>query len=247
MAGKRVKCPGCGQAINVPGGEGRAAPAPARPAASPPSPAASSRMDDLFDEEGFSAQVEAVCPACRTEMPGSAVLCTKCGYNKQTGEILESHKTAGVDIDHGTLALQRAANDMEKEKEMQATLLKGGGMPWWALALVLFGLGSALTIAVLVVNASRRVDESVTFNPMGLFLVLMACAFTMLALGSYWMIVVHGFKKEGKPGLLTLIPPYVFYHVYKYPRETWRFLAALLVTGGIAGGLFAAAQSQGGI
>ncbi|MFK8110673.1 MAG: hypothetical protein AB8B91_00640 [Rubripirellula sp.] len=249
MAGKTVKCPGCGKPITVPGAgsPAKAQQAPARPAAPVQSAAASGRMNDLFDEEGFSAQIEAVCPACRTEMSGNAVFCTKCGYHKETGERLESHRTAGVDISHGTLALEKAERDMEKERALQAKLIKGAGMPWWALALVLFGIGSALTIAVLVVNASRRVDENFEFNPLALFFTLIGCACGLVALGGYWMIVVHGFKTDGKKGLLTLIPPYVFYHVYKYPRDTWKFLAVTIVMAGAAGGLFAAAAARGGL
>jgi hypothetical protein len=59
------------------------------------------------------------------------------------------------------------------------------------------------------------------------------------------MIVVHGFKTTGKKGLLVLIPPYAFYYVYLNLRATWKFLLAAIVLGGIAGGLFAAASSQG--
>ena len=203
-------------------------------------------MNDLFSEEGFSAQVEAVCPLCRAEMPASAVLCTKCGYHKESGMQFEAHKTAGVDIDHGTMALQKAADDMVKDKEMQRKMLAGAGMPWWGLALTLFVIGSGLTIAVLAVNASRRVDESISFNPMGLFLMLSGVAFYLVAQGSFLMIVVHAFKQSVKQGLLTLfIPFYALYYVFVNPRETWKFLAGAIVLGGIAGGLFAAASSQG--
>jgi hypothetical protein len=202
-------------------------------------------MDDLFTEEGLIDQVEAVCPACRAEMAANAVLCTKCGYHMESGEQLESHKTAGVDIDHGTLALQAAERAMVKDAEMQDKMLSGAGMPWWALALVLFVLGSAMTIAVLAVNASRRVDESFQFNPVGLFLLLSGVAFALVAVGAYWMIVIHGFKNYGQKGLLNLIPPYAFYYVCKHPRDTWKFLAVSIVLAGIAGGLFAGASSQG--
>lgn len=202
-------------------------------------------MNDLFDEEGFSAHVAAVCPACRAEMEAGAVLCTKCGYNTQTGEQFQSHKTAGVDIDHGELALEKAESDLVKDKQMQQQLLRGAGLPWWGLALVLFLLGSGLTIAVLTVNASRRVDESITFNPMGLFLLLAGVAFYLVAQGAYIMIMVHAFKQETKQGLLMLIPPYAFYYVYQNARETWKLMAVTILAGGIAGGLLAAASSQG--
>jgi hypothetical protein len=236
MSGKAVKCPSCGQALKVPGSAGPAVAA---------APATSGRMVELFDEEGFSQRVEAICPVCRAEMAAGAVLCTKCGYHKELGAQFESHKTAGVDIDHGTLALMKAEQDLIKDREMQHKLVSGAGMPWWGLALVLFILGSGLTIAVLAVNASRRVDESITFNPLGLFLMLSAVAFTLVALGAYWMIVLHGFRTNGKKGLLVLIPPYAFYYVYLHLRDTWRYLLAAIVLGGIAGGLFAAASSQG--
>ncbi len=203
-------------------------------------------MNDLFSEEGFSAHVEAVCPACRAEMAANAVLCTKCGYHKESGTQFESHKTAGVDIDHGTLALQKAADDMVKDKEMQRKMLAGAGMPWWGLALTLFVIGSGLTIAVLAVNASRRVDESISFNPMGLFLMLSGVAFYLVAQGAFLMIVIHAFKTSIKQGLLTLLVPlYVLYYVFTNPRDTWKFLAGCIVLGCVAAGLFAAASTHG--
>ncbi len=205
-------------------------------------------MDDLFDEEGFSSTVEALCPVCRAEMKASAVLCTKCGYHKETGTQFQAHKTVGVDIDHGTIALQKAAQDMIKAKEMQDKLIAGGGMPWWALALVLFMLASALTIAVLVVNSSRRVDNSAPANPVALFLVLAGFAFYAVAQGAFIMIVVHAFKQSIGKGLMTLlIPFYAIYHCAKNWKETWKYLAAAIALGAIGGGLFAAATAQGGI
>ena len=250
LAGKAVKCPSCAKPVKVPGGGAASAPvaAPSPVAApAPAQPASSSRMSDLFDEEGFSAKVEAVCPACRAEMTGGAVLCTKCGYNKESGLQFDRHMTAGVDITAGTLALEKAERDMAKEKVMQEKMLSGAGMPWWMLALVLFMIGSALTIAVLVVNASRRVDEAAPSNPVGLFMALMGSALCLVSLGAYWMIVVHAFKKMGPQGLLTLILPYGIYYVFQNAKDTWKFLAVAIVAGGIAGGLLGVAASQGGI
>ena len=179
FAGKAVKCPGCGSPIRVPAaGQRPASPRPAAARSAPQSAPQSddlpglapaterpNRMDDLFDEEGFSAQVAAICPSCAAEMSAEAVLCTKCGYNKQTGEFLDGHKTAGVDIDHGTMALMKAEDDMKRSAQLQKDMLNNAGMPWWALALVLFCMGTFTSIAVLAVNASRRVDENLSFNP----------------------------------------------------------------------------------
>jgi hypothetical protein len=243
-AGRAVKCPACSQSIKVPAAPG-GSPAPA-PEPAPAVSDDSRSMNELFDEEGFSEHVAAVCPACRNEMAAGAVLCTKCGFHIETGERLEKHKTAGVDIDHGTLALEKAALDMVKDKQLQATMLRGAGLPWWGLALVLFLLGSGLTIAVLTVNASRRIDESITFNPMGLFLMLAGVAFYLVAQGAFLVLVVHAFKTSTKQGLLTLLVPlYAFYYVYQHMRETWKLLFVTLLAGGIAGGLLSAAVSRG--
>lgn len=245
-AGKTVKCPGCGKALKAPGG-GPAAAATPTPAAAP-APAASpalSQMDELLAEEGLDQIVEAVCPVCRSEMKAGAVLCVKCGYHKEEGTQFEGHLTAGVDIGHGTLALQRAADDMARANQLQQKMLRGAGMPWWALALTLFLIGSGLTIAVLAVNASRRIDESITFNPMGLFFLLAGIAFGLVALGAYWMILVHAVKKTGNIGLFVLFPPYAIYHCFVNFRETWKFLAGVILLGTICGVLLAQASARG--
>jgi hypothetical protein len=247
LAGKTVKCPGCGKPIQVKPVSGAARTPPAGVASSS-AQQERQRMQDLFDEEGFSAQVAAVCPACRAEMGVGAVLCTKCGYNTQTGERLISHKTAGVDIDHGTLALEKAKRDMAAADQMQKDLLNKAGMPWWALALVLFMLGSGLTIAVLVVNASRRVDENFTLNPLALFFTLAGAGFYLVGVGASLLIIVHAFKQDTLRGVLCLfVPLYILYYVIKNWSETWKYFVASVVLGGIGGGLFAAAAAQGGI
>ncbi len=256
MAGKAIKCPGCAAVVRVPGGAaatGSAAQKPAaqkpaaqkpaaqkpatpkpatpRPAAQRPAPSMtdSGRMNELFDEEGFSAQVAAVCPACRVEMPAGSVLCTKCGYNKQTGMRLDGHKTAGVDIDHGTLALMKAKADMEKTKKLDDAVLAGAGMPWWMLALVLFMLISGLSIAVLAVNASRRLDESLSFNPMATFMILAGSAFCAFSIGSFLMIAKHAIATDIKKAALCVLPPYALYYVFKNPRATWKPLVTSII------------------
>ena len=208
LAGKAVKCPGCGQAIRVgaapgtkPAAKPAAAPAPVAPVAAAAPPAAGG-MDELFDEAGFSKQVASVCPSCRVEMDATAVFCTKCGYNKETGETFESHKTAGVDIDHGTLALDKASADLDHAKRLQKEMLAKSGMPWWMLSLVLFGIISATTLAVIAVNQSRQVEES-SFDAMKTFLVLMGVAFSVVSAGAIAKLVVHLIKKNAKKPVLV--------------------------------------------
>ena len=148
-------------------------------------------LDELFDEEGFSTHVAAVCPACRAEMAADAVFCTKCGYNKESGERLVAHQTAGVDIDDGALALQKAESDLIKDYALQQKMLKGSGLPWWGLALVLFLAGSGLSVAVLAQNARKRVVEGPTTDPMAMFLVLCGGGCSVVASGAYLMVLVR--------------------------------------------------------
>ena len=154
-------------------------------------------MDDLFDEAGFSQQVAQVCPACREEMPPGAVFCVKCGFNKETGEAVESHKVDGVDVDRGTVALDKAANDLDTAERLQREMEAKSGLPWWMLAMILFMLGSGLVIAVIVVNASNQTDQNVNFNPTGLFLRMGAAAFGILGLGALLKMVIMVAKGTG--------------------------------------------------
>jgi ribosomal protein L40E len=258
FAGKAVKCPACSKAIRVPasgGGTKAAAPqgakpqaakpraAAARPAAPrPASPAASSdSLDDLFAEEGFDRQIAAVCPACKAEMAAGAVLCTKCGYNKETGSNLEGHKVAGVDIDMGTLALMKAEKDMVRDVALQEKMHKGAGMPPWMLALILFIVGSAVVIAVLAVNASRR-TEQLQFKPLQMFCNLGGSAFAMVAIGCVLTLIARAFKVSRNEGLLSLTILYVPVFVIRHFRDNWRPAVTAIICGGCAGGFFAMAS-----
>lgn len=257
LAGKAIKCPGCGKVIKVAAGgavpQPRAAAAAARPAApaarpapaprpaSTPRPtpvvAARSELDDLFAEEGMDRQMGAICPACRRELPPGAVLCTKCGYNLQTGERFDGHKVAGVDIDKGTMALDKAERDMAEAKRLQLEMIGKAGMPAWMLALVLFILASAIGIAVLAVNASRR-EETMQFKPMQMFMNLGGSAFLLVALGAAMSLIAVAFRADKKQGLLCLTGLYLFIFPFKHGKGTLKILAVALFSGGIAGAFF---------
>jgi hypothetical protein len=229
-AGKAVKCPGCGKALRVPaGGPGgsvaRSKPTAAKSAGPKPQakPAALGTDDigSLFDEEGFSAKVEAVCPNCRIEMPANAVLCTKCGFHKETGTVLESHKTVGVDIDKSTLALEKAADDLVKDHALQQELLKGGGMPWWALVMVLVIGGGGLGVAVLGVNAANQETEAEGPGVLASVLMLAGATFQFAAAVCLLIVVIRAFR-------------YYFLHVVTNFKEVGKvFVIGLLL--GIAG------------
>jgi hypothetical protein len=256
LAGKAIKCPGCGSVIKVvaggttsqPSAPRPTAPRPAvspRPASHPvPRPAASvsaagnrSSMDDLFAEEGMDREVGMLCPACRKELPPGSVLCTKCGYNLQTGERHDAHKVAGVDISSGDVALNKAAKDIAAAKKAQEDLLGKAGMPPWMLALILFILGSAVFIAVLAVNATRR-ETAITFKPMQMFMNLGGSAFLLVSIGAAISLITLAFRADRKQGFLSLTILYLFVFPFKHGKGSWKILAVSVICGGIAGAFF---------
>lgn len=210
LAGKAVKCPGCSQVVKVPAaGAAPATPTPApaapvQPAPMQPASPAANQMADLFDEEGFGTQVAAACPACGSEMPAGAVLCTKCGYHTQAGEKLEGHRLAGVDIELGEVALMKAEEDMARDKQLQRDMESRAGLPWWGLALVLFVLSSAAGIAVVAINAANQTVES-DFNAMKTFLVMSGIGCGVVAAGAVAKMLYHAIKKDATKGQMIKI------------------------------------------
>ena len=243
LAGKAVKCPGCSQPIRVPAGSQLSASvkAPQPSEAQLPALAGTASLADLFDEEGFTQQVAAVCPSCKAQMTAAAILCTKCGFNKQTGQMLSAHLTPGVDISQGTLALQAASGSMAKEVRLQQEMIKKAGLPWWGLALILFIGGSAVVIGTLAVNAARRVDETMQFNPRVMFLQLSGGACLVVAAGALLSLIVVAFRKSRKDGLLMFTVIYIFMFVFKNFRETWKTFLTVLIVGSIGGVLLSMA------
>ena len=174
MAGRTLKCPQCGKPVKV------------------PQPVSDDGLDDLFAEEGYTETVEAACPECGQSMKGGAVLCTKCGFNKQSGEYVRGHQVAGVDVDMGTVALQKAEASMARDERLQKEMLSKSGMPPWALAMVLTLIAGATGIAVIAVNTSKAVEGG-EFNGMAAFLLLAGVVFGLLALGAFARLVMFAF------------------------------------------------------
>ncbi len=247
MAGKAVKCPGCQTVLRVPSrssavaspSQPTATPQPARP--QPAAPRVAGSLGDLFDEEGFDKQVGRICPNCSANLVENAVLCTACGFHAEHGEVLKAHETVGLNIDHGTLALRKAAKDMHKAKVMQDKLERGPGMPWWAHALILFMIVLGITVGGIAVNLSRQVGEENTFSALGLFLQLSGAAFLVVSFGAHVMIAAHAFKNAWWKGLLSLLVGlFTLYYVFTNFKATWKFLLISIVTGAIGGGMFMA-------
>lgn len=124
LAGKTVKCPGCGNPLAI--------------------PQASSGSHELFDEAGMA---EGGCPKCGAEMSPTAVLCVACGFNRQTGEQLKGvaakaggHKGATDEL------LGRAEAELADRPVQHEGAYGNKGQEWGVMAIM-------LTIALAVVIA----------------------------------------------------------------------------------------------
>ncbi|MFW6108729.1 MAG: hypothetical protein ACOC8D_02835 [bacterium] len=94
-AGKRVRCPGCKQVVQVPTkAEEAAAPGdPSGHVVDRPPDDVDFGIQDFGQEDEQEAGPTKHCPACHVVLPESAVLCTTCGYDFRTGRVYEPPRT----------------------------------------------------------------------------------------------------------------------------------------------------------
>lgn len=112
LAGKTVKCPGCGSALPVP-----------RPVRTPATAGAASESsaDDgvagLLDEADLNlSKTGRRCPECRSDLELDDVICVNCGYNTETGRRIKVRKVEKRDLVGGV-----DLNDL-KQSPQQAEL-----------------------------------------------------------------------------------------------------------------------------
>jgi len=88
-AGRKVKCPACGEVLRVPQAPTTGARVPSAPKASN-----TSLLEELAQQEKAARPLTPAaprtagseCPNCRSALPVGAVLCVACGYNTKTGQ-----------------------------------------------------------------------------------------------------------------------------------------------------------------
>lgn len=144
LAGKTVKCPGCGQPLRIPaaaGAAGATTPAPSKAPAKPAAPAFGG-IGDLLDEAGFTQHAGPRCPSCDTPVSPQAVVCVQCGFNRQTGAKTASEvRTGPKSIGHGEAAsalLERAAKEVAAAPVAIDDNDAGGVASVWTWVFMLF-------------------------------------------------------------------------------------------------------------
>ena len=120
LAGKRVKCPKCGNPLAIPR----------------PQVAAAAPLEDLLDEVGVEESVVPRCPECKAELKPGVVLCVECGFDLKTGKKLKTFRQGGDDEPefdnlrkHGNAMLDQAERDILRNKLQEKRMERGA--PWW--------------------------------------------------------------------------------------------------------------------
>ncbi|MFH1707829.1 MAG: hypothetical protein ABIF71_07920 [Planctomycetota bacterium] len=85
FAGKKGKCPKCGNVFVIPAPAGAARPAGAPAPAAKTAPAAAPKVAAGTVSEGPKA-----CPGCGKAVDAKAVICMGCGFNFRTGKKLQT-------------------------------------------------------------------------------------------------------------------------------------------------------------
>ncbi|MEA2710998.1 MAG: hypothetical protein QOF78_3599 [Phycisphaerales bacterium] len=156
-AGKKAKCPNCGNVLTV--------------TAPPPPPEEDNSLDALYDlaqeseQHAQQQQLAPRCPQCMREMGDGAVICTNCGYDTRTGKAITPKVAAATGTKYDPAAAAAAAASASKNKKTgdkmapQGSFIKGlaasaggaflGALVWF---LVAWGTGWELYILVLLVG-----------------------------------------------------------------------------------------------
>jgi hypothetical protein len=222
LAGKTVKCPKCKQPLAIPAGVAAPRQAPKQPPVpqlAPPDPG----VPSIFDEAGIKAKQHTgqVCPSCYHPMKPGTVLCVHCGYSLQLGRKLEMQVHGRGEGGHGeiaTVALQRAANLIEEDKQEERKKTREG-MPWWGY-LLLFSAAVGLLTMMLLLPPATATSIALSF---------MLGGGVLLSFYAYVLILIVAFRDSAVQGLLIMfIPCYLFiYAIMKWDECGSPFLMML--------------------
>jgi DNA-directed RNA polymerase subunit RPC12/RpoP len=237
LAGRAVKCPNCGQPIQIPGPQGGkqppagqqrppgqrpAQPRAQQPAAGRPQTPAGGGLGDLFDEAGLKAQAQVPkCPNCKEPIKqAGAVICVHCGYRFESGERHETRvvRDDGIEVrsseSFGNPDLDRAAVMLKKDAEEQTRLIKG--TPAWVFFLVLvflLSIGFVLTVAS---TAAFRGEEAEGPPPNTPAMIAGAFYFTaaMTIFVAGVLATIEGFKEKLIQGVLCLATCFIYSFIF---------------------------------
>ena len=220
LAGKRAKCPKCGQPLVI---------AEAAPAPSDSLEDSLGGLGGLMDQAGFENAGGAACPKCNAGMPPGAVLCVACGFHLESGETLQTRviKTSkaredgsdqllkGVKLkSRGHEVLDKAQRDVKRDELLQASVRKSA--PIWLILVWLI-------VVVTYIGTVMFVKDGAAVQA-GLIWQYVAGGLVGLA---YVGMVIQAFFVGQSVGWLTLFTGGLLFLFGKYAAKS--FYARMLV------------------
>lgn len=199
LAGKKAKCPRCGEVIPVPETE----PPQARTSSSAGSPG----------EEEAAAEFALCCSSCHARLASDAVLCVRCGTDQRTGRQVEASPASRKAV---------AVDGEETERPVVGTASETGREAVWRTLVLVLLLGVVASVSAgLGWLLAAKLDPSfMGIAPYLRILVSLPTVFYFLKLAA------EAFFDNVLSGLLFIFLP--FYWIY-YLASNWDDLEGMFL------------------
>ena len=237
MAGKRVKCPKCNQALVIPSG---AQPEPRKWGAGA---TAASPVLDLLDEAGVQhARTGPQCPECDADLPPEALICIQCGYNVQTGRRMDT--VGEEDMENMTDAQKMIA---KAEQEIEDTPITAEGQDYGdgpeSFILAIVALTAMVIIVGIAVGLIYFLDVFVgeAINPP---LISFWVGILMYIVGRMWIIIVAFLQHVGHGLGALFCELYAIYFGISRIGALWAPTVSMVLGGIVSGACYAYLAAQ---
>ena len=216
LAGRRVKCPKCGDKLTVPE---KAAASPKKKRVNPKA-GSFDMMDELLKEANVKSAARGnVCDDCGAEMSLGAVICVECGFNLETGGRL---RTDMYDEENDNAGDETAAQRMmrQAEKDIDDTPINaddqdfGDGSESLVIAgvagvILVIGICISLLIVYLMENLSDQIHSS-------LISFIAACC---MIVGCVAWITIVAFLSKKSQGVICLLTAGLYCIVFGFMQK----------------------------
>lgn len=211
LAGRKVKCPKCGEKLRVPGEKVAAAAgsSPKKPAKKKrvrPSEGTFNVMDELLDEAKVRSKSKGiVCDDCGAELEMGATICIECGFNLETGSRLrtDAFDDDAADNDYGATSADKMMR--QAEKDIAETPVTGDDQDFGdgAESLVIAGVAGVIlvilmAVALLIIYLMENLSDVVHSS----FISLIASV--VMAVGCIAWITIVAFLVKKSQGIICL-------------------------------------------
>jgi len=236
LAGKKVRCPKCGNPLLIPAAN-RQAPGQR--------PAGAGAIGSLLDDIGVESTPTGGkrCPNCNAVMAGHAIFCVECGLDLETKELVEQTQTRRRSDDDepkiksfGHPLLDKAARELEYDKHEKS--ISQDPRSWYTYFIGLMVCTTFITVGALIsLKAEAKKDKVPSDLPEPMEAVFWGTlAIGIMVIVYPWAQITYtGFKKGGLlHGLLCLtlvycpVCSFMFWRDLKRSFGMWVFGFLLL-------------------